>query len=81
MEEVYTLKRRKDTKELHLFEGRMTANDRCNIEASSICKKMNKNDGDDNVFACQTADTARTECAQIGRAVCGICVSHLYDTY
>lgn len=32
-------------------------------------------------FACLTEDSARKSIAEIGRGVCGTCVSHLYETY
>jgi hypothetical protein len=32
-------------------------------------------------YLCLTEDKARKLTANIGRKVCGICVSHLYETY
>ena len=34
-----------------------------------------------NVRICLNEGEARNMAAEIGRAVCGICVSHLYTTY
>ncbi|AST67243.1 hypothetical protein BFG07_00085 [Kosakonia cowanii] len=80
----YTLKEHKDSGELHLFEGDMLPNDpeyKCNSDSKSICKKMNTEDNKGNRFACATAQEAREKTAQIGRKVCGTCVSHLYESY
>ena len=78
--DAYTLKRKKDTNEYHLFKGKMTE-DGCTSGQVSICKKMERDDSSGNIFACKTEDEARLECAKKGRKVCGICVSHLYETY
>lgn len=79
--DAYILKQKKETEELHLFRGTFTAENRCTSEAISICGKMQKSESAGNKFACKTEDEARRECADIGRQVCGICVSHLYETY
>lgn len=81
MAKAYTLKKKKDTKELHIFKGDFTEGKKCNSEASSICNKMIKSESAGNKVACKNASEMRLECAQIGRAVCGSCVSHLYATY
>lgn len=78
--DAYTLKKKKDTEELHLFMGEMTE-DACTSKQQSICKKMNKSESTGNRFQCADESTARKKCAEIGRGVCGICVSHLYETY
>jgi len=78
--DAYTLKKRKDTKELHLFKGKMTE-EGCTSKNKSICQKMDKKESSGNIFSCKTEDEARTACAEQGRAVCGPCVSHLYETY
>jgi len=77
---AYTLKIKNNTKEYHLFEGIMLK-DGCNSNQHSICEKMDKSQSSGNVFACEDEDSARLKCAEIGREVCGICVSHLYTTY
>lgn len=78
--DAYTLKMKKDTKEYHLFKGTMKP-DGCTSGQSSICEKMDKSESAKNIFACQDENSARTKCAELGREVCGICVSHLYATY
>lgn len=79
---VYTLKKRKDTEELHLFEGEMlTDRKNCSSNKLSVCEKMNKTESAGNIFTCYDENAARIKCAETGRSVCGICVSHLYATY
>jgi hypothetical protein len=78
---AYTLKRRKDTEEYHLFEGDFTNNGNCNSNIISICKKMDNTESQGNAFTCYTEDQARIQIAEIGRPVCGVCTSHLYTTY
>ena len=78
---AYTLKKHAETEELHLFEGDMTPNDPkypCTSKSQSICEKMKNSQSDKNIFFCATEQEARDKCAKLGRAVCGICVSHLY---
>ena len=78
---AYTLKKHKETAELHLFEGEMTLNNpnhKCTSDNTSVCKKMKKTDSKVNVFSCVKEQEARGQCAELGREVCGICVSHLY---
>lgn len=78
--DAYTLKKKQNTEELHLFKGEMT-NDGCTSAQLSICKKMNKNESVGNKFACENENNARKKCAEIGREVCGICISSLYANY
>lgn len=78
---VYTLKQKKDTGELHLFEATLSSNKRCTPKEKSICKKMQRSESVANVFACKTEDEARRVCATRGREVCGTCVSSLYATF
>jgi hypothetical protein len=78
--DAYTLKEKKDTREYHLFKGTFTQNG-CTSKEKSICEKMDKSESIRNVFTCQDEDTTRLNCANIGREVCGICISHLYSTY
>lgn len=78
--DAYTLKKKTNTDEFHLFKGEMTK-DACTSIRVSICEKMNKSESSGNKFACYNEVKAREKCAEIGRAVCGICVSHLYATY
>lgn len=77
---AYTLKIFGETEELHLFEGKMTEKG-CTSGSTSICQKMAKAESSGNKFTCLEEDEARIGCAEIGRKVCGICVSHLYTTY
>lgn len=77
---AYTLKKKKDTEELHLFEGEFTKDGGCTSSQTSICQKMDKSESAGNVFACFDENAARTACAKLGRQVCGICASHLLAT-
>lgn len=80
--DVYTLKKKKNTGELHLFKGVMQPDNRCTTYKQSICKQMEKSEIEGkNAFACATEVVARMKAAKIGRNVCGICVSHLYGNY
>ena len=81
MDKVYSLKRKKDTQELHLFEGEMTEPGKCLPDSTSVCREMTRTESVENIFSCSPVNEARTECAAIGRPVCGTCVSHLYTTY
>ncbi|QGY47848.1 hypothetical protein GM418_30590 [Maribellus comscasis] len=78
---VYTLKRKGDTDELHLFRAKPTEDNKCIPEKESICKKMDKSESTENIFTCYSEEDARIKCAKIGRQVCGTCISHLYETY
>ena len=78
---VYTLKRKANTEELHIFRATPASDNKCTPERESICKKMNNNESSEVIFACLSEDDARVKCAKIGRQVCGTCVSHLYETY
>ena len=76
----YTLKERQSSNEYHLFVC-TNRDDKCYPNSNSICNKMHKSESIRNEFICENEDTARIKCAKIGREVCGICVSHLYETY
>jgi len=78
---AYTLKKKNNTEEYHLFEGDFTIAPNCNSNQLSICKKMNKIESEGNSFTCYNENKARTRIAEIGRPVCGICTSHLYTTF
>jgi hypothetical protein len=78
---VYTLKKKTDTEELHLFEAVPSEDNKCIPKNKSICNKMSKDESSGNIFACEDENSARAKCAERGREVCGICVSNLYATY
>ena len=78
---VYTLKIKDNTDEFHLFEATVTSGSKCTPKSKSICRKMKKSESTGNKFACKDEDAARKNIANIGRSVCGTCVSHLYETY
>jgi hypothetical protein len=81
MANVYCLKKKKSTKELHLFEC-VPSGATCACEPKSVCDKMFKAESEgDNLFTCESEATTRKKCAEIGRNICGTCVSRLYTTY
>jgi hypothetical protein len=80
---VYSLKKKKDTEEHHIFEGEWTDNEtprHCSVEVHSICNKATRGESDFIGKSCMSEDGMRKAAAVLGRAVCGICVSHLYAT-
>lgn len=78
---LYSLSKKNKTKELHLFKSYKT-NEKCYLsEKKSICKKMTSSESIKYNFTCESVNEARIKCAEIGRNVCGICVSHLYADY
>lgn len=76
---LFSLLKRKDTGVLHLFHSRLNGN-ACLVQSPhiSICHRMSLNESESTVFSCEDEDTARIECAKLGRVVCGTCVSNLY---
>jgi hypothetical protein len=78
--DAYTLKKKKDTGEYHLFSGRMTK-EGCTSKELSICEKMLRSENDGNVFTCEEEEIARKKCAKIGRKVCSTCISSLCISY
>jgi hypothetical protein len=81
---VYTLYKKNNTGEMHLFKGEITDPPpklACSVSEKSICKKMDRSEKASTEFACQDEDAARKACANKGRIVCGTCVSHLYADY
>lgn len=82
MSKAYSFLIKSETDETHIFEGDFNKEGGCGAVKSSVCKKATTADGiwiDQAV--CLTDAQARNKAAQIGRAVCGTCVSHLYTTY
>jgi hypothetical protein len=75
---VYILRERKETSELHLFLANPTEENECRSQQKSICGRMNIEEESRTIFACQPEDRARIQCAKIGRIICTTCVSHLY---
>lgn len=81
MEKAYSFLKDKKTEEKHIFEGDFKSDSGCFADAKSICKKDIKNDGDwISNASCLNEVAARKKAAELGRTVCGICVSHLYTT-
>lgn len=79
MSKTYSFSKIKTTEETHVFEGNSTINS-CTAEKSSICNKAT-NDKGIWISTCLDEDKARKKASELGRNVCGTCVSHLYTTY
>lgn len=78
---AYSFHKRRDTQEIHVFEGDFTP-EGCNSYFDSICGKANRSrDNMQRRISCLNEDEARKKAAEYGRSVCGTCVSHLYTTY
>ncbi|WP_081407059.1 hypothetical protein [Acinetobacter brisouii] len=78
---TYTLKKNTNTGQFHLFEGKLNppnSKNKCTSESFSICEKMKWVSGSKDISCEVDESIVRVKCAQLGRAVCGICVSHLY---
>lgn len=78
---TYTLKKNPNTDQFHLFEGKLNPPDsemKCSSESFSICEKMKWVSGSKDISCEVDESIVRVKCAQLGRSVCGICVSHLY---
>lgn len=78
---TYTLKKNPNTDQFHLFEGKLNppnSENKCKSESFSICEKMKWVSGSKDISCEVDESIVRIKCAQLGRSVCGICVSHLY---
>lgn len=82
MKKAYSFETRKDTNETHIFEGNYSiAKVTYEPNLNSICKEKIRNRKERIEEAtCLNENEARYRAANIGRSVCGICVSHLYTT-
>lgn len=75
---VYILRERKKTGELHLFLADKTDDNECRSQQKSICGKLHIEEDARTIFACQPEDRARIQVAKIGRTMCTTCVSYMY---
>ena len=75
---VYILRERTETGELHLFLANATEENECRSQQKSICGNMHIEEKSRTIFSCQPEDRARIQCAKLGRMICTTCVSHLY---
>ena len=71
-----------DQYEWHLFPASKMLDGKCNLlnSENSICKKEKFNRSYTNPHNCLTEYDSRKKCLEIGRGVCGTCISHLYKT-
>lgn len=69
------------TNEIHIFEGQFDL-EKCQAKEFPICKNVSRIDNEVKVLEnCINENGVRIKAALIGRTVCGICVSHLYQSY
>jgi hypothetical protein len=81
-EDAYSFYKYRETEEIHIYKGKFTSDTECNANRISICGKVNKVTEDTvRVISCLNEEEARRKAAEIGRTVCGGCVSHLYSSY
>ncbi len=76
---VYILREQKESGEMHLFLASKTEEDECRSQEKSICGKMNIQENSRTIFSCQPENSARKQCAKVGKQVCSKCVGYLYD--
>jgi len=62
---AYTLKKKEETEEYHLFEGNLLGIKKfdTNLVKESICKMMSIDENDGNIFTCEDKDQARLKIA------------------
>ncbi len=77
---LYTLKEN-SAEQLHLFKSKKDDSGECLTETMSVCGKMRYNQTIKHHFACQEELFTRKKLAEIGKPVCGACVSHLYGDF
>lgn len=75
---VYILRERKYTGELHLFLANPTEENECRSQQKSICGRMSIDEKSRTIFSCQPKDRARIQCAKLKENICTTCVSYLY---
>lgn len=78
---LYIIKQKENTEEYHIFTSYLTEKNECMTSNLSICKKMKNKESIQTNNKCMNEEKIRHEVAEIGRPVCGICVSSLYTTY
>lgn len=80
---LYTFKKHTDSGEHHIFEGDWIPNSnpqQCSVAKWSICQKVVQSAGEYIGKGCMGELKARREAAELGRTLCGVCVSSLYAT-
>ena len=77
--EFYSLQKRKQKNEFHLFIGK-DSNGTVQYNSTSICKQLELSESE-SVLTDLPEDQARIKCANGGKQVCGTCVSELYSIF
>jgi len=76
---VYILREHKESEEMHLFLASKTEEYGCHSQQKSICGKMDIEEDSKTIFSCQPENSARKQCAKVGKNVCSTCVGYLYE--
>lgn len=81
-EVAYSFFRYANTEEVHVFEGKFTPAN-CTAKFACICAKIEdrRKEEMEVVETCLNEYDARLYAANLGREVCGICISSLYATF
>ncbi|MBP1085345.1 hypothetical protein JOE39_001597 [Pseudomonas sp. PvP100] len=80
---LYTFKKHMDTGEHHIFKGEWlpsTDPRQCSVAQWSICQKVTQSAGEYIGKGCMEELQARRAAAELGRSLCGVCISSLYAT-
>jgi hypothetical protein len=79
---AYSFLRYANTEEVHVFEGKFTPSS-CTANFASICGKVEdrRKEVMETIEICLDEEEARLYAANIGRKVCGTCISRLYATF
>lgn len=83
MYKAYSFECKKGTNEIHIFQGTYTLTAMTyQPEALSICKKkIRKASERISDATCLKEQETREKAVELGRNVCGNCISNLYKTY
>ncbi len=82
---VYTIRVSNESNEHHIYEGEWIPESEpksCSNKLKSICQKALRSESKllGKTTNCMGEQAARNRAAELGRKVCGVCVSSLYAT-
>jgi len=79
-ENRYVMATHPETGQWHIFPASQPdAQAACEfLSKDAICQILNWSDAAEKKQACMKHSTTRTKAAEIGRTMCGPCISHLY---
>ena len=78
---LYSIIKDKDTNEFHIFKIDKDNMGHSKAQDKSICQEMNYHNQTEVYHDCLDEDTIRKKAVDIGRQMCGICISSLYATF